>query len=214
MTDTGRLIEIEAQDAGLTLDEDILADLNHYVVTLERWGKRMNLTANPTAAETIRKHMPDAFWLVQHLNQLDQLKIVSHADFGSGAGLPGLLLALLRPDLTSTLVESNGKKCSFMRTVIHELGRSDIVIVNKRMSTCGVGDMDLVTSRATWAPEQWLERAATVCRIDGLAVAFSIEPLAVDGCFWGFQVHSQINYVLDDGTERVQTFLQLRDTVL
>jgi len=211
MTDTESLVQLEGRRAGIVLSDERLADLALFVDTLGRWGKKMNLTANPSPEEVIGRQLPDAFYMYRHLQEQQDLQFKVYADVGSGAGLPGLVFALLVPEIKSTLVEANHKKCSFLRTVVHTLNRKDIAISNHRIEHSSIFEVDFVSSRATWAPERWLERAAAVVRHQGFAVVFSNEAAAIGDPVHGFSFHSRISYSLSDGAKRVQTYFQLTD---
>lgn len=80
-------------------------------------------------------------------------------DVGTGAGAPGLALALMRPDLRVTLVEPLTKRVSFLRTVLGTLGRLDVELVRGRaeeMASARPGAWDVAVSRATLAPAIWI----------------------------------------------------------
>lgn len=211
MTDTKSLIETQCKRVGLALQQELLSDLALFVDTLARWGKKINLTANPSPEEVIGRHLPDSLYMHLHLQDRMDFEFNSYTDVGSGAGLPGLAFALLVPRVKSTLVEANSKKCSFLRTVAHQLNRQDITVIGRRMEHSGLSGLDFVSSRATWAPLQWLERAASVLRPGGLAVVFSSEAAAIGDPVSGFHFHSRITYSLADGTRRLQTYFQLDD---
>jgi 16S rRNA (guanine527-N7)-methyltransferase len=91
-------------------------------------------------------------------------------DVGTGAGAPGLALALLRPDLRATLVEPIGKRASFLRTVIGSVGRSDVALVRGRgEDLAGKRAWDVAVSRATLGPAAWLELATGLAAPGGSA---------------------------------------------
>lgn len=94
-------------------------------------------------------------------------------DVGSGAGAPGLALALLCDELRLTLVESVGKRASFLRTVVGAIGRTDIVIERARgESMASRRAWDVAISRATFPPPAWLALGATLVKPGGRIVAF------------------------------------------
>src|SRR5262249_10288361 len=97
--------------------------------------------------------LADAVLLGKHVPS--QSRVV---DVGSGAGAPGLALALLRPDLSMTLVEPLAKRVSFLRTVVGTLGRTDITIAREQGdATIARGEaFDVAISRATLPPPAWI----------------------------------------------------------
>ena len=101
----------------LGLDAGALAPpLLAYLALLDRWNRTYNLTAIRDPREMVTRHLLDS--LAMHAFVEDG----SLADLGSGAGLPGIPLALAKPGLQVTLVESNGKKARFLREAVRTLG--------------------------------------------------------------------------------------------
>src|SRR5207244_4408464 len=78
-------------------------------------------------------------------------------DVGTGAGAPGLAIALARPDLVVTLCEPLAKRVSFLRTVLGTVGRTDVTLVAKRGEELAADAWDVAMARATLAPPSWLE---------------------------------------------------------
>jgi 16S rRNA (guanine527-N7)-methyltransferase len=96
------------------------------------------------------------------------------ADLGSGAGVPGLPLAIALPGARVVLVEGNGRKCEFMRGAAAELGLENVEVVQGRAETwrAGIGRMDLVTARALASLDVVAEYAAPLLRLGGALVAW------------------------------------------
>jgi 16S rRNA (guanine527-N7)-methyltransferase len=89
-----------------------------YLELLLRWNTRLSLTAIREPAQIIRRHLVECAFAAQHL----PLDIENLLDYGSGAGLPGIPIAICRPDIRVTLAESQGKKASFLREVVRSVG--------------------------------------------------------------------------------------------
>jgi 16S rRNA (guanine527-N7)-methyltransferase len=85
-------------------------------------------------------------------------------DVGSGAGAPGLVLALLRPELPITLVEPKAKRVAFLRSAIGQLGLRRAVVEPVRSSALPAAGHDVAISRATFSPDDWLEEGARLAR--------------------------------------------------
>jgi len=117
---------------------------------LAQWNARMDLTAARGADDLADLMLADAVFLAKQMPE--KARVV---DVGSGAGAPGLALALVRPDLAVTLVEPLAKRVSFLRTVIGTLGRTDVALVRGKGETLA-GEWDVAISRATLAPAAWL----------------------------------------------------------
>lgn len=112
-----------------------------YLALLLKWNAAYNLTAVRDPEQMLVKHLLDS------LSLLPQLRGESLIDVGTGAGLPGLVLALARPALRVTLLDSNGKKVRFLRQVIAELQIPNAVAVQSRAEAFE-GRFEVVTSRA------------------------------------------------------------------
>jgi 16S rRNA (guanine527-N7)-methyltransferase len=134
------------------------AHLEKWLELLVEWNARMDLTAARDEAELCDLMLADALVLAG---------CVPHGatvlDVGSGAGAPGLPLALARPDLRVTLVEPLAKRVAFLRTVIGTVGRADIRLERGRgeQAVPPKGGFDVAMSRATLAPPAWLALGAT-----------------------------------------------------
>jgi 16S rRNA (guanine527-N7)-methyltransferase len=123
---------------------------------LREWNARIDLTAARTDDELEDLMLADALVLAEEANVPHGARVI---DIGTGAGAPGLALALLRPDLAVTLVEPLAKRVAFLRTVLGTIGRTDIVLVRDRAESVAKKNparWDVAVSRATLAPESWL----------------------------------------------------------
>lgn len=120
---------------------------------LGEWNARIDLTAARGDRELVDLMLADALVLAKHLPE--KARVV---DVGTGAGAPGLAVALLRPDLDMTLVEPLGKRASFMRTVVGTVGRADVKILRERADAVAKRGraFDVATSRATLPPSEWI----------------------------------------------------------
>jgi 16S rRNA (guanine527-N7)-methyltransferase len=89
-----------------------------YFDLLQRWNNRLNLTAIRDPSEILKRHFLECIFCAQNLpNGINSL-----LDYGSGAGFPGIPIALCRPEIQLTLAESQGKKASFLREAVRTLG--------------------------------------------------------------------------------------------
>lgn len=125
----------------LDLPPGAQATLLGYLELLAKWNRTYNLTAVRDPADMVSRHLLDS------LAVLPFVRGKSVADLGSGAGLPGIPLAIARPGLTVTLVESNGKKTRFLREAARSLPLPNVRVFDARVEIVG-GLFDTVTSRA------------------------------------------------------------------
>ena len=93
---------------------------------MDEWGTRMNLTAIRDRGQQITRHVLDS------LSVYPWLRGERIADLGSGAGFPGIPLAIVAPERHFTLIESTGKKCDFLRHVVRELGLANVEVMQGR----------------------------------------------------------------------------------
>lgn len=105
---------------GLELTPEIQQKLLDYLALLQKWNKVYNLTAIRNAEQMISHHLLDSLAVLPHLWPGNWL------DVGCGAGLPGLVLAIVRPDWKFTLIDSNSKKTSFVQQATIELGLHNV----------------------------------------------------------------------------------------
>ncbi|HKC49828.1 MAG TPA: 16S rRNA (guanine(527)-N(7))-methyltransferase RsmG, partial [Myxococcota bacterium] len=117
---------------------------------LARWGARMNLVGS-TNSDAIRRHVEDSLAAAAHLPPE-----VAVVDLGSGAGFPGIPLAIARPDLRLTLVEIRERRVAFLRHVARELGLS-IEIRPTSIEAPSGRDFDFALLRAVAKPERSLQ---------------------------------------------------------
>ncbi len=95
----------------------LLPQLSTYLDLLIKWNARTNLTAIREPEEIVQRHFGESLFAARHLD----LNTPTLLDFGSGAGFPGLPIALLRPDIRVTLAESQNKKATFLREAVRTL---------------------------------------------------------------------------------------------
>lgn len=115
-----------------------------YLDVLLRWNSKLNLTAIREPEQVIRRHFAECAFAAQHL----PVDVETLLDYGSGAGLPGIAIAICRPEIQVTLAESHGKKAAFLREAARTLGIS-VEVYDRRVETMDAGrQFDLVTMRA------------------------------------------------------------------
>lgn len=135
----------EAFAAATGADQAGLARLRQYLSLLEKWQRRINLVAASTLADPWRRHMLDSAQLLPLLPARGGGELTI-ADLGSGAGFPGLVLALMNAGRV-TLIESDSRKCAFLREVIRVTGVSARV-EETRIEALEPLAADVVTARA------------------------------------------------------------------
>jgi 16S rRNA (guanine527-N7)-methyltransferase len=128
---------------GLTLDADAQQRLLAYLRLVEKWNRVYNLTAVRDTDQMVPQHLLDSLAVAPHLRGESLL------DVGSGAGLPGLPLAIARPAMAVTLIEASHKKSAFLKQVAIELALPNLEVVNARVEAWEAPRAyDVVISRA------------------------------------------------------------------
>jgi 16S rRNA (guanine527-N7)-methyltransferase len=115
------------RDMNLDLTVPAREKLLIFLELLEKWNRAYNLTAVRDPEQMVPRHLLDSLSVLPHLHGTRVL------DIGTGAGLPGIPLAIARPDLGFTLLDSNAKKTRFATQATHELGLKNVAIVQERV---------------------------------------------------------------------------------
>jgi 16S rRNA (guanine527-N7)-methyltransferase len=123
--------------------------LLRYLDELVRWNAAYNLTAVRDARDMVIRHLLDSLALLPLLRKMPHFPTLRLLDVGSGAGLPGVPLAIAEPQLAVTLLDSNGKKARFLRHVQRTLGPANIEVAEARVEEWqDAAGYDVVVSRA------------------------------------------------------------------
>ncbi len=150
---------------GLELPALAVQKLHAYADLIEKWNRVYNLTAIQGKENIVSYHLLDSLAVLPHL------EAKRCADVGSGAGLPGVVLAIARPDWDVVLVESNKKKAAFLRQTGIELGLSNVEVMAERVENLKENDFDLVISRAFSEMGEFARLAAPLCAKGGCLAA-------------------------------------------
>ena len=157
---------------GVTLDDAALRRLRHYLAVLLAMNERMNLTAITDPADAWSRHALDALTLVPLLPPpRDGLCLI---DVGSGGGVPGIPVAIARPDIRVTLVEATQKKATFLTDVSRALGLKNVKVVASRAEDLVRGPhraaYDVATARAVGRLEVLVPWTLPFVRRGGIAL--------------------------------------------
>ena len=156
-------------DAGVNVSRETLERLKTYEALLRKWNPRINLVARSTLPDLWQRHFVDSMQIFD----LAPPKVDHWVDLGSGAGFPGLVIAIMALDTGSpsrvTLVESDARKCAFLQTVIRETG-AQARVVNDRIENIPPLEADVLSARALSDLGALLGYAERHMRPDGLAI--------------------------------------------
>ena len=157
-----KLLHAELSD----LDETKIQQLENYLLLLDKWNKTYNLTAVRDIYEMASRHVLDSLAILPWVHGKNIL------DVGTGAGLPGIPLAIARPDLCVTLLDSNGKKTRFLEAVKRTLHLTNINIVQMRVESYRFAQgFDTITSRAFSQMDEMINLTKHLIANDGVWLA-------------------------------------------
>ncbi len=148
----------------LDLPASAIERLLDYVDLLTRWNATYNLSAVRDPLEMVTRHLLDSLAIVPHVSG------ASLADLGSGAGLPGIPLAIVAPQRTVSVVDSNGKKTRFLRAAVRELKLDNVRVVESRVEAVD-GRFDCITARAFASLTEMLAWGGPLLAPDGVWLA-------------------------------------------
>jgi len=152
------------------LDAELIGKLNGFLDLLMAGNQRMNLTRITERAEAEVLHVADALTLLPHLPPGPHRL----ADVGAGGGVPGMVLAIVRPDVKVTLIESSVKKCGFLRETVAELKLANVTIDASRAEEAGHASresFDVAVARAVATLPTLVEWLLPLVKIGGWAIA-------------------------------------------
>lgn len=178
-TDLSALLVQGTTELGLTLSEPTLRQLLDYLTLLRKWNAVYNLTSVREPVPMLVHHLLDAVAILPALRRRRDLDRASVADIGSGAGLPGLPLAIVHPGARLISIEPVGKKTAFQRQVCAELALANVELVTARAETLH-RPVDLVLCRAFAALADFVDIAAGLTGPDTLLVAMKATRPEID----------------------------------
>lgn len=169
-------LDLQLRDGLAALQLDVAAAaqqrLLQYLGLLTKWNRTYSLTAIREPTRTVSHHLLDSLGVLPHLDCRSVL------DLGSGAGLPGIPLAIARPDWRVTLLDSNHKKGAFLRQAVLELQLANVQVVTDRAEHWRPAErFDVVISRAFSDLPGFVEAGRHLCADDGrLAAMKGVHP--------------------------------------
>lgn len=158
-------IEYVKKEIGLELNEKQVDQFKTYAEFLKEYNEKINLTAITEYEEVLEKHFLDSLFPLRML-ELKENQIL--ADIGTGAGFPGVVLKIAKPELKVELIEPLGKRCIFLNLLIEKLGLTDIKVINSRVEDLKCFEKyDYVTARAVTALNVLTEITVPFLKIGG-----------------------------------------------
>ena len=143
MSEKKQLLCEGAELMNISLSDQQIQQLLHYLSLILKWNKIHNLSAIHDPIESVKKHLLDSLSIIHFVKPGLLL------DVGSGAGLPGIVIAIMKPETEVFVLDSVGKKCRFMQAVKSELALENLTVVNSRVESFKPSkSFSQITSRA------------------------------------------------------------------
>ena len=170
---THEILDVLQQNK-IPVRNDLPEKLHIYLNLLLEWNKNMDLTAVITEREALEKHFLDSLSVLRYGFIREETNMI---DVGTGAGFPGLVLAMARPDLEVTLLDSQRKRLLFLERVIDETGTGNVTIIHSRAEDGARrkelrGQFDYATARALAPLNILCEYLLPFVKINGYALCW------------------------------------------
>ena len=162
MNDKEKLLCDGAELMDIALTEFQIQQLLSYHSLISKWNKVYNLSAIRDPLESIKKHFLDSLSIISFIK--DELLL----DVGSGAGLPGIVIAIMKPKTKVFVIDSVGKKCRFMQTAKTELALTNLTVINSRVEDFVPKEpFSQITSRAFAGTNETINKTQHLVSSDG-----------------------------------------------
>ena len=160
--DLETFLETSLKMANIPYTQEMLNQTFAYIKLMLRWNRAYNLTSVKEPEQVITRHIMDSLSLLPELIGENSL------DVGSGAGLPGIPLAIFNPDHSFVLIDSNSKKYRFLNQVLFEIGIKNAIVCQMRIEYFTADHrFDNVLSRAFSSASELLKMAGPLCTKNG-----------------------------------------------
>ena len=162
MNEKEKLLCDGAKLMNIALTELQIQQLLSYHSLISKWNKVYNLSAIRDPLESIKKHFLDSLSIISFIK--DELLL----DVGSGAGLPGIVIAIMKPKTKVFVIDSVGKKCRFMQTAKTELSLTNLTVINSRVEDFVPKEpFSQITSRAFADTNETINKTQHLVSSDG-----------------------------------------------
>ena len=164
------LLTSGAAKLGIPLSDQQADVFMVYLVELEKWNRKINLTAIRNEQDIVIKHFIDS---LSYLKGFAPSLALMLLDMGSGAGFPAMPIKIVHPEISITMVEAVNKKASFLRHIVRTLKLTEVVVVDKRtgeLSSSYHQSYDVVTARAFADMKAALSEGAPFLKPGGLMI--------------------------------------------
>ena len=145
------------------LDKEFFSRCDTFISLLQKWGKVHNLSGR-LSKEDIEENIVDSIYPLSFIDDFDHYE--SFADIGTGAGYPGFILSMAKPNMKAYLIEPRIKRVAFLNFVKNSLGLNNIEVIGKRVEVIEDLKVDLITSRAVTNTKLLLDITKNISKED------------------------------------------------
>jgi 16S rRNA (guanine527-N7)-methyltransferase len=182
------VLTARAAQLGLALTEKQTSALLEHLALLQKWNRKHNLVGPGSLSQWLDRHTLDSLVVAPRIPS--GMRVL---DIGSGAGFPGIPLAIVRPDLELILAEPRQKRVAFLQTVRATLDLKCVTVLPTRVTPGSLrGRADVVLGRAVLPAESWLELAASQLDAGGVAFCFFGQKIPAEGSLADLAKSSQL----------------------
>jgi 16S rRNA (guanine527-N7)-methyltransferase len=199
---------------GIELDPDQVERLDRYARALWDWNEKLNLTRHTDYEKFVSRDVVDSQWLERFLDSAERV-----LDVGTGGGVPGVVLAILRPDLEVSLCESVAKKARAVEDIVRKLGlpiavhhaRAEGLLADREYDTLVVRAVAPLDKLLTWFQPHWISFGRLLV-LKGPAWVEERAAAQEKGLLRGVRINTLATYPLP-GTQSESVVLEIRSGV-
>jgi 16S rRNA (guanine527-N7)-methyltransferase len=192
-----------AAELGVALEGAAVDKLERYLVLLQSWNRKINLTAITEDRAVVELHFLDSLAVAPLVRDCATM-----IDVGAGAGFPGAVLAIALPSLRVTAIDAVAKKVAFLQTLKRSLA-ANLEPLHQRDEQLVDRAFDAAVSRATWDPPEWLGHGAPLVAANGLLIAMQTGDAPVLTAPPNFLQLAPVEYTVGGARRRLQPFRRI-----
>ena len=153
-------------ELGVSVQADTVDRFLGYLFELKKWNRAYNLTSLKNDRDIIIKHFFDSLLFLKAFPE-DSRNV---CDVGSGAGFPGIPIAIVRPEISITLIEPSRKKCAFLRNIKKVINLNNVAVFEARVEDIEDSDFNIVVTRALFSINEFIKKTKHVMKKNGCLI--------------------------------------------
>lgn len=150
-------------ELGISIQDETVARFLSYLFELKKWNRAYNLTALKNDRDIIIKHFFDSLLFLK-VFPFDSGNV---CDVGSGAGFPGIPIAIIRPDISITLIEPSRKKCAFLRNIKRVINLNNVAVLEARVEDIKDYEFNIAVTRALFSISEFIKKTKHLVKNSG-----------------------------------------------